>query len=206
MATNMDMKFSLPDARRNDGLCDSRLATVNRIARLAVGDEAGLARLHMISNTGVELSSPMDLQFGQIIRLDLSDTVSKQAIVTANDGDRYAMAFQHRIDCAALLRELVAEARSSRARPLRLATPGMQAEGRSVNGPHKLEAGNISQRGMMVRHDGAFRAGLRVWVHLPNGRECRGVVRWANEGFAGLQWIDILSVNELGALGHFAGN
>jgi hypothetical protein len=142
----------------------------------------------------------MDLAVGQIVRLDLSETISKLATVTQKDGDRYALAFEHKIDCAELLRELVAEARSARARPLRLTTPATPAVGRSTNDLHRLELGNISQRGMMVRHDGSFQEGLRVWVQLPNGRECRGVVRWAKDDIAGLELIDILSVNELGAL------
>jgi hypothetical protein len=200
MATNMNTGVGRTDVPRADRICDVRLATVNRIARLIVGGQTGLARLHRLSNAGVELSSIMILQIGQIVQVDLSETISKRATVIASDGDRHTLLFQHQIDCAALLRELVAEARSARARPLRLTTPATSVVGRSMNGFHQLELGNISQGGMMVRHDGSFQEGLRVWVQLPNRRECRGVVRWAKGDFAGLELIDILSVNELGAL------
>jgi hypothetical protein len=200
MATNMNTGLGRTDVRRVDQVCDARLATVNRIARLVVDGETGLARLHRLSNAAVELSSIMILQIGHIIQVDLSETISKRATVVASDNGRHTLLFQHQIDCAELLRELVAEARSARARPLRLTTPATPAVGRSTNGLHQLELGNISQRGMMVRHSGSFQEGLRVWVQLPNGRECRGVVRWAKEDCAGLELIDILSVNELGAI------
>lgn len=201
MATIINTELGRPHLERGDAACDVRLATVNRIARLVVEDETGLARLHRLSNVGVELSSIMVLQVGQIIQVDLSETISKRATVIASDRERYALLFQHKIECAELLRQLVAEARSDCARPLRLTTPATPAVGRSMKGLHQLELGNISQRGMMVRHDGSFQEGLRVWVQLPNGRECRGVVRWAKGDFAGLQLIDILSINELGAVG-----
>jgi hypothetical protein len=179
---------------------DVRLSTVNRVARLRVADEAGLARVHTLSNGGVELSSIIDLRIGQAVRLDLSETVSTIATVVAKACNRYALAFERRIHAAELLRRLVAEARSDRARPLRLAAGRISAMGRSANGAHQLELDNISQRGMKVRHDGSLQAGLHVSIQLPNGRECQGVVRWTKKSSAGLQLIDILSAEELGAV------
>ncbi|MDB5675534.1 MAG: PilZ domain protein [Sphingomonas bacterium] len=181
-------------------VCDVRLATVNRVARLFVADEPGLARLHRISDGGVELSSTMDLQIGQMVQLDLSETVSTRATVIAGNGQRYDLAFEHKVNCAELLRQLVAEARSSRSRPLRLTTGPIHANVRSLLGVHQLELKDISQRGMKVRHDGSFQAGLRVSIQLPNGRECRGIVQWTDERCAGLQLLDILSADELGSI------
>ena len=200
MATRMDTELMRPDERRGSMDCDVRLATVNRVARLVVGDETGLARLHRISNGGVELSSIMDLHVGQMVCLDLSETVSARVAVIAKNGKRYALAFQQEINCAALLRQLVAEARSNRARPLRLTTPPLRAEGRSLKGDLQLELEDISQHGMKVRHDGSFHEGLRVCVQLPNGRECRGIVRWTKGRMAGLQLLDVLSADDLGAV------
>jgi hypothetical protein len=188
------------DVRGDGTAIDFRLATVNRVARLLVGEEAGLARIHRISNSGVELSSIMELQLWETIQLDLSETVSLRATAISKDGKRYALAFEQQVNCADLLRQLVAEARSSWARPLRLATPLMIARGWSQKGSHQLELENISQRGMKVRHDGSFEAGLRVCIQLPNGRECRGLVRWTKESAAGLQLVDFLSADELGAV------
>ena len=200
MATKMGTDPARPDARGGGMVCDVRLATVNRVARLFVGDEPGLARLHRISDGGVELSSTMDLQIGQMVQLDLSETVSTRVTVIAKDGTRYDLAFERKVNCAELLRQLVAEARSSRARPLRLTTRLMRANGRSLNGVHQLELENISQCGMKVRHDGSFQAGLRLSIQLPNGRECRGIVQWTDERRAGLLLLDILSTDELGSV------
>lgn len=206
MAMNNDSEPVRSDVRGADMVCDLRLSTVNRVARLFVGDEAGLARIHAISDGGVELSSIMDLPVGQMLRLDLSETVSMRAAVIARDGKRYGLAFQHRISCAELLRQLVAEARSSRARPLRLTTPPMQARFQSLKGIQQLELEDISQRGMRVRHDGSFEPGLPLWIQLPNGRECRGVVRWTGERSAGVQLVDILSADDLGAISGVCGS
>ena len=180
--------------------CVARLATVNRVACLEVADEAGLARIHSISNEGIELSSILQLSIGQRVRLSLSETVSATVTVTSKDGGRYSVRFEQPINCAELLRHLVDEARSSRTRPLRLSTHGIKARARSANGSHELEVEDISQRGMKVRHDGSFQPGLRLCVRLPNGLECRGLVRWTRDLSAGLSLMDILSASELGAV------
>lgn len=200
MASQIDTDLSRPDLWGGSVPWNLQLATVNRVARLTVGCETGLARVHRISDVGLEISSIMTLQFGQVALLDLSETVSANATVFGRDGKRYCLGFQQRVDCAALLRELVAEARTSRARPLRLTTPSMRANGTSANGIHQLEVLDISQRGMKVRHDGSLQAGLRVCIQLPNGRECRGIVQWVKDGRAGLQLLDLLSADELGSV------
>ena len=200
MVTKMDNDPACPGAQGGGMVRDVRLATVNRVARLFAAGEPGLARLHRISDGGVELSSILDLQIGQMVLLDLSETVSMRATVIARDGKRYDLAFEQKVNCAELLRQLVAEARSSRARPLRLTTQPMRANGRSLKGVHQLELEDISQRGMKVRHDGSFQPGLRVSIQLPNGRDCRGIVQWTDERRAGLQLLDILSTDELGSV------
>lgn len=200
MTTKIDTDISRQDLWGGSLDWNVQLATVNRVARLSVADETGLARVHRISDGGVELSSTMTLNMGQAALLDLSETVSKSATVFARDGKRYCLAFRERVDCVALLRQLVAEARSSQARPLRLTTSPMQANGRSPNGTHQLEVEDISQRGMKVRHDGPLQAGLRVCIELPNGRECSGIVQWTKAGRAGLQLLDMLSPEELGSV------
>jgi PilZ domain. len=200
MATKMDtdpLRLNLTGCSMADHI---NLPTVNRVARLHVGHETGLARMHRISNGGTELSSVIDLRIGQLIRLDLSETVSTTATVVLKDGKRYIVAFSQTVNCAELLRQLVQEARSTQSRPLRLKTPLMRVEGQSLAGSHELELENISQQGMKVRHDGSFQPGLRVWIQLPNGIERRGVVRWADERSAGLLLADILSADDLGAV------
>lgn len=200
MATKDDSDLLRPAAQNHGLVGDVRLSTVNRVARLRVAGEAGLARVHTLSNGGVELSSIMNLRIGQPIQLDLSETVSTTAAVVAKACNRYALAFEHNINSAELLRRLVAEARSDRARPLRLAAGQISAKGRTAKAVHRLELGDISQRGMKVRHDGSFQTGLRVSIELPNGRECQGIVRWTKNSSAGLQLVDILSADDLGAV------
>ncbi len=191
------LRASAPDG----GLAgEIRLSTVNRVARLRVADETGLAKLHTLSDGGVELSSIMDLRVGQVVQLDLSEMVSMTASVAAKDGHRCVLEFEYRVNCAELLRGLVAEARSDKGRPLRLAAGRIRAEGRSAKGVHQLQLDDISQRGMKVRHDGSLQAGLRVSIQLANGRELQGIVRWARKSTAGLQLVDILSADDLGAV------
>jgi hypothetical protein len=200
MATNDYLDLLEAGAPDGQLLGAIRLSTVNRVARLRVANETGLARVHILSNNGVELSSTMDLQIGQVVQLDLSEMVSTTATVTTKDCNRFALAFESRVNCAELLRQLVAEARADRGRPLRLAAGRISAKGRSTKGVHQLELDDISQRGMRVRHDGSLEAGLRVDIDLPNGRKCQGIVRWAQKSCAGLQLIDILSADDLGAV------
>ena len=200
MATKYDFGVLQPTAEHDRLVGDIRLSTVNRVARLRVANEAGLARVHTLSNGGVELSSIIDLRIGQVVQLDLSETVSATATVVAKACNRYSLAFERQVNCAELLRRLVAEARSDRARPLRLVARRITAMGRSAKGVHQIELDDISQRGMKVRHDGSFQEGLHVNVQLPNGRECRGIVRWTKKAYAGLQLADILSADDLGSV------
>lgn len=67
--------------------------------------------------------------------------------------------------------------------------------------PGARSPGGDNQRALARRLVEKEFAPLYDWVQLPNMRECRGVVRWAKDNIAGLELIDILSVNELGALG-----
>jgi hypothetical protein len=200
MATNDYLDLLGGSAPGGEAPGEIRLSTVNRVARLRVANEAGLARVHILSNDGVELSSTMDLQIGQVVQIDLSEMVSTIATVATKDCNRFALAFECRVNCAELLRQLVAEARSDRGRPLRLAAGRISVTGRSTKGVHQLELDDISQRGMRVQHDGSLEAGLRVDIDLPNGRKCQGIVRWAKKCSAGLQLIDTLSADELGTV------
>ena len=206
MATKIDTDLPIADARSGGAACSMTLATVNRVARLLVADEAGLARIHRISNEGVELSSIMHLNVGEAARLDLSETVSMGAAVIARHGKRYGLQFEQAVNCAELLRQLVDEARTSQARPLRLTTGPLPARGRSQHGVHRLEVEDISQRGLKVRNDGGFEVGLRLCVQLPNGLQSRGVVRWTTDLSAGLLLADVLSADDLGAVSRLRGN
>jgi len=205
MATKLDVHPPRPDLQAGGAACTTKLTTVYRFARLLAGDEIGLARVHSISDKGIELSSIINLQIGQEIQLDLSETSSMTATVSEKDGSRYILAFQQSINCAELLRQLVAEARSSCGRPLRLPTPLIPATGHSLNGTHHLKIEDISQRGIKVRHDGSFQPGLRVRIQLPNGLECQGIVRWTTQLSAGLLLADILSADDLGAVSGLGG-
>jgi hypothetical protein len=185
---------------------DTRLATVNRVARLITDRSTGLVRVHRLSNSGVELSSAIYMSIGKTIQLDLSETISAEATVICRNEKRYQLLFDHDVNCATLLRQLVAEARTSHARPLRLDTPCLEAAGESSNGFHRLKIDNISQRGFRMQQDGAFREGLPLHIQLKNGRECRGLVRWTNKHSAGVQLVDLLSVDELGDVGRLSGS
>jgi hypothetical protein len=200
MVATEDFDRLTPAAQNGESVRHARLSTVNRVARIHLPGEAGLARVHSLSDCGVELSSVMNLRVGQAIQVDFSETTSANATVVAKTRDRYSLRFEDLVNCAELLRRLVAEARAERSRPMRLAAGGLCAKGKSTNGIHELELHDISQRGMKVRHDGSFQPGLRVTIQLPNGRECQGIVRWTKNSSAGLQLADILSPHELGAV------
>jgi hypothetical protein len=204
MATKMKIDPVRPAICGGRMVGDMSLATVYRVARLIVADEQRFARVHRISNDAVELSSGLELTPGQAILVDFSETTSVDARVSERHGQRCILMFERRINCAEVLRQLVAEARSSRARPLRLVIPQTATRATSAMGVHSLELQDISQRGMKVRHDGSFQPGLRVLVQLPNGRECRGIVRWTRDDRSGLQLIDTLSTEELTAVGNIA--
>lgn len=187
------------DAGIVDQRCGQRLRTVYRVARVFGRGDQGLARVHNISDRGMMLSVSLDLRRGDAMRIDLSDSCSLSGGVAWHHARRCGIELYEQIDSAAVLKRLFEERRSTASRPLRLSHSKALVV-TSALGLQLVTLRDVSQAGMKVVHDGRFTPGLPVKVRLSPDVERRGVVRWSQDGVAGIALTEILSVEDLGSL------
>ena len=176
-----------------------RLRTVYRVAHVQTPDDDGLARILNISDEGLGLRLLIPVTLGDIVSVRLNAEIMIEGRVVRTSGDDCGLRLNEPIDSEALLRDIVAQSRSTAYRPLRIPVD-KPAVARSERGLRRIEIQDVSQHGMKIVHDGSFAAGLHVKVALGSGIERRGVVRWSHDGIAGLALLEPFSTRELGSI------
>jgi PilZ domain len=175
---------------------ETRIHTVMRVALVRRDLDVGLWRVRNISDSGMMLMTQMPVVPGERLTIALSDTVAIEGRATWWDGERCGVAFDRPVDCAALLEGLVAEQKGPRYRPPRLPV-ATRAIAYCDKGLHTVRLFNLSQRGAGFAHDGCFRDGMAVKLHFDTGEEHRGVIRWSQEGRAGLYLVEPIACARL---------
>ena len=176
---------SLPFERRDS----TRLHTVLRVAQVIREHDVGLWRVCNISDGGMMLATQVQVVPGERLTVNLSDSVSLAGRAIWWDGERCGVAFEEPIDCAAMLSGLVMAQKSARYRPPRLPV-ATRAIAYCDKGLHTVRVYNLSHHGAAFTHDGCFRAGMTTKLHFETGDDYRGVVRWSENGRAGLFLTD----------------
>lgn len=180
-----DESPKLPFERRED----ARFHTVLRVAQVIREHDVGLWRVRNISGGGMMLATQVQVIPGERLTLNLSNTVSLEGRAIWWDGERCGVSFEDEIDCAAVLESLVAAQKSAGYRPPRLAV-ATRAIAYCDKGLHTVRLYNLSHRGAAFTHDGCFREGMATKLHFETGEDYRGVVRWSEDGRAGLFLTD----------------
>lgn len=168
---------------------DARFHTVLRVAQVTREHDVGLWRVRNISDGGMMLATQVQVIPGERLILNLSDMVSLEGRAIWWDGERCGVAFEAPIDCAAVLESLVAAQKTAGYRPPRLAV-ATRAIAYCDKGLHTVRLYNLSHRGAAFTHDGCFREGMATKLHFETGDDYRGVVRWSEDGRAGLFLTD----------------
>ena len=150
------------------------------------------------------LATSAKVALGERVSVALSDTVSIAGRVAWSEPGRCGIAFDTRIDSAALLAMLVAERRSADYRAPRLPVMA-RALAYDETGIHPVTVRDLSQHGIGISHHARFRPGMAVKLCLENGVERRGVVRWADDNQAGLALVDPFTCEDLASVSRFAG-
>lgn len=173
-----------------------RALAVYKVVKIKRDDKEGLARCRNISETGMKLEVGMQLSLNDHLKVELSPDIVLDARVVWTNGNECGVAFERHIDCEELLGQSLDFKRKERSRSPRLNThiPARIALQGAV---HPTTIKNISQRGMLVTHNGKFNAGLRVRVLMPNGDERDALVQWVHENFAGLLLAEPFGVLDL---------
>jgi hypothetical protein len=188
----------------DDKRSQPRQRSVFRVARVSVAGEEGFARVLNISDEGLMLAIQLRIAPGADLQIDLSEAIRLKGKVVWRDGQNCGVQLAYPIDSAATLVRLFADSVRGGDRPLRLHC-STEAIARGEFGTRKVQIENISLRGLMVRHDGSFQEGLRVKVLLGVIGEREGIVRWSQEGQAGISLLTPLSLHDLGSTGKLGG-
>lgn len=185
---------SLPvDLERRE---NPRFHTVLRVAQVTREHDVGLWRVRNISDRGVMLSTRMQVVPGERLKVGLSESISVEGRAVWWDGERCGVAFDEPVDCAAILENLVAEQKKAGYRPPRL-TVATRAIAYCDKGLHTVRVYNMSHHGAAFLHDGCFRPGMAAKLHFETGEDYRGVVRWSQDGRAGLFLTEAISAAKL---------
>jgi hypothetical protein len=173
-----------------------RFRTIFRVAQVTRAHDVGLWRIRNISDEGMMLLAAVPVQVGEKLSIVLSDQVTLAATVLWWDGERCGVAFDEPIDCAALLEGLAEEQKRLGHRPLRLPV-NTRALAYCDRGLHTIHLYDLSQHGAGFTHDGCFRPGMATKLHFETGDEYRGVVRWNEDGKAGLFLVEPIPCEKL---------
>lgn len=175
---------------------DARFHTVLRVALVTRDRDIGLWRVRNISDRGIMLAARVQLVPGERLTIGLSESIVVSGRVVWWDGERCGVAFDEPIDCAAALQSLVEEQRRPQYRPPRL-TVATRAIAYCEKGLHTVRIYNLSHHGAAFTHDGCFHAGMPTKLHFETGEDYRGVVRWSEDGRAGLFLTDPIPSEKL---------
>ena len=173
-----------------------RYRTIFRVAQVTRAHDVGLWRIRNISDEGMMMLAAVPVQEGEKVSIALSDRVSLSATVRWWDGHACGVLFDEPIDCAALLEALAEEQRAATHRPLRLPV-SRRALAYCDRGLHTIHLHDISQHGAGFSHDGCFRPGMATKLHFETGDEYRGVVRWNQDGRAGIFLVEPIPCERL---------
>lgn len=183
----------VPPMERREG---NRFHTVLRVASVARDHDVGLWRVRNISDRGLMLASHVRVDAGEPLIINLSDTVSITGRAAWWDGERCGVAFDQPIDCGAVLGALVAEQKKPGYRPQRLGV-ATRAIAYCENGLHSVRVYNLSHHGAAFSHDGCFQPNMAAKLQFETGEDYRGVVRWSQDGRAGLYLTDPIPCSKL---------
>jgi hypothetical protein len=168
---------------------DSRVHTVMRVAMVRREHDVGLWRVRNISDGGMMLTTHVQVVPGEKLTIVLSDKVEIEGRAIWWDGTRCGVAFDRPVDCAAILEDLVAEQKAPGHHPVRLPV-ATRAIAYCDKGLHTVRIYDLSPHGAGFAHDGCFCAGMAVKLHFDTGEEHRGVIRWSEDGRAGLYLVE----------------
>lgn len=184
--------FPVPDRRTSP-----RVRTVCLVVKVNRGGKAAILRARNVSDDGMMLSTPVPLDVGERVLINLSEKLAVHGTVLWADNERCGVQFARPIDSADLLRAAEEQKRvDRRGGAQRLATMRL-ATTYAENGIRAVRITNVSHRGMGLAHDGSLKRGMLLKLVVESGLERGAAVRWSEDGRAGIRLMDPLTCEEL---------
>lgn len=175
----------------------NRYLTICRVAVVRRAGDMGLWRVRNISDAGLMLAADVPVRTGEVVEIELSETVSIAGKVVWADQGNCGVAFTQNIDAVALLHALALEHRADRYRALRLP---IDAKAILIVGAERrpIDLVNLSQRGAGFRIVGGIQSGLNVDLLLCDGKvRRRALIRWSKGQHGGLWFTHPLNRADL---------
>jgi hypothetical protein len=173
-----------------------RLTMAGRAARLDAPIDCGLCSVVNLSNGGILVETPIQLNCGEPVRISFDCTNSVQGRVVWRTGRRAGIRFLMPFESAELIAKLAKDRWAGSARAPRL----------TVNRPARVVCGsvlfhgvvgNISQQGLSLQHTGELTRRAAVELAMNGIGRIRGTVQWADESLAGIKIDGMLTIQEL---------
>ena len=177
-------------AERRDG---ARHLTLFRVGTMILGEERELCLIKNISAGGMMLRVYRTMWIGQELTVELKCGDSVRGRVSWVRDQQIGLTFEEPIDVVAMLSQ---NEDGPRPRMPRIETQAFVTV-RNGASTFRLRACDISQGGIKIAAGETLRRGTDVVVSLAGLEPQPAVVRWADEGFAGLTFNRLLSLPTL---------
>lgn len=174
---------------------DERQQAVYRPALIETDSFSGFCMLRNLSSRGMKADAYARLEAGQRVVVELSHIQRVEGVIVWSDGSNVGVKFDHEIDVVAVLTGAEGGDQLSRSRPPRLSIGCIArfvTEGRDLLG----SVSDISQRGLKVNVT-RVKVGDEMDVYLPHHPVKKAIVRWTDDGAAGLNFVAPMKYNEL---------
>ena len=181
--------------RPTDTRADERLLAMLPVGKLIADDWQDLCRIRNISAGGLMAETTRTHEAGTSVIFELNSNQLMPGALVWTRGTTVGIKFDQNVD----LREILANRRPRigfRPRPARLdidCTATVRVGGLY----YKVEVRDISLGGIKIRLDDRESLGKDVVVTVESLRPVKGVVRWHEEGMAGIVFDKPLSFEEL---------
>ena len=185
-----DLGAILPQSDRRE---HSRIRAIGRIGRLEAAGDRGLCRVHDLSDGGMKIETSLDMSPGEWVRITFDGNEVLFGRLVWRQGYTMGIQLTRPVDCCRLVRELADGHWNGSVRPLRLPVR-RRAQLVSAAGTVETEVVDISQKGMKIRHPLGLPEGELVEIRIQRGFDIRGIVRWSNDEFVGIEFSGMIAV------------
>ncbi|WP_172799936.1 PilZ domain-containing protein [Croceicoccus bisphenolivorans] len=175
---------------------DERQQSVYRPALIETDGFSGFCMVRNLSSRGMKADAYAELDTGQRVVVELSHIQRVDGQIIWSDGSNVGIRFDRKIDVPSVLLGTEGLPDSiANSRPPRL-TIGCTASVSTERGEIPAWVSDVSQRGLKVVISGVAK-GEEVHVLLPHHHVKKAIVRWTQEGAAGLNFVAPMKYCEL---------
>lgn len=191
------MSFGIEELAGNEELRnEERQQSVYRPALIETGGFSGFCMIRNISSWGMKADAYAQLDVGLRVFVELSHIQRVEGEIIWSDGANVGVKFDRPISVAAVLTGTEGMLNNPCcSRPPRLSI-GCNARILTEGGEISAWVSDVSQRGLKVSISGV-KNGEEVEVHLPYNSAKKAIVRWTQDGVAGLNFVAPMKYSEL---------